>query len=145
MVIEIVSNREGGDDTDKLAVYAQLGIRYYAIYDPHQFLSGDSLRVFRLQVRSYERMSEPIWFPEIGLGLHLQDGWYEDMDGTWLRWVDGEGAAIPTGKERAEAEHGAADAERQRAEAERQRAEAERQRADRLAEQLRQLGVQPQS
>ncbi len=67
-------------------------------------------------------MEGPVWFPDIGLGLNLWQGRYDDCDSTWLRWVDAEGVPVPTGHERAEAE---------------------RQRADRLADQLRQLGVEP--
>jgi hypothetical protein len=54
---------------------------------------------------------------------NVGQGRYEDHENTWLRWVDAEGQLILTGSERAELE---------------------RQRADRLAEQLRQLGVDPQ-
>jgi hypothetical protein len=150
VVIEVVSNREGGEDTDKLAIYAQIGVRYYAILDPHRLLAGQVLRVFQLKGQSYELMREPIWFPEVGLGLRMQVGRYEDMDATWLRWVDADGVVIPSGKEGAEAERRRADTEQQRADTEQQRAdtewrraEAERQRAERLAEQLRRLGVDP--
>ena len=44
VVIEVVSNREGGEDTDKLATYAEIGIRYYVIYDPDQMLGPEELR-----------------------------------------------------------------------------------------------------
>ena len=137
VVVEVVSNREGGEDSTKLATYAQIGIRYYVIFDPERLLGHEVLQAYRLQVLSFQRMTEPIWFPEVGLGLRLWDGRYEDLDAAWLRWVDAQGVPVPTGKENTETE-------RQRAETERQRAETERQRADRLAEQLRQLGVEPQ-
>ncbi len=127
VVIEVVSNRKGGEDTAKLSLYSRIGIRYYVIFDPDGELSGEPLRAYSLKVLSFDRMMEPIWFPEVGLGLRLWDGRYEDMDATWLRWVSSDRALISTGKELAEAE--------------RQRADAERERADRLAEQLRQLGV----
>jgi Uma2 family endonuclease len=144
VVIEVVSNREGGEDGDKLGTYARIGVGYYAIYDPEQLLSEEMLRIFRLQGLTFQRMPEPVWFADVGLGLRLWNGRYEDLDATWLRWVDAQGVPVPNGRERTEAERQRAEAERQRAEAERQHAEAERQRADRLAEQLRQLGVEPQ-
>jgi hypothetical protein len=136
VVIEIVSNREGGEDTNKLTAYAEIGIRYYVIYDPDQMLGAEALRVYRLEGMSFHRLEEPIWFREAGLGLALWQGRYEDMDDTWLRWVDATGTPVPTGREGKQAE-------RQRAEAEHERAEAERQRAERLAEQLRELGIEP--
>lgn len=136
VVVEVVSNHEGGEDTTKLAAYARIPVGYYVIFDPKRLLGPDVLRVYGLEGLRYHEMQEPIWFPEVGLGLRLWQGWYEDLDSTWLRWVDAEGKPVPTGRERAESE-------RQRADAGWQRAEAERQRADRLAEQLRQLGIEP--
>ena len=156
VVIEVVSNREGGEDREKLAAYARMAVRYYVIYDPDQLLGPDVLRAFRLDTLGFRKMDEPISYPDVGLGLRTWHGRYEDLDAAWLRWVDAEGRLIPTGRERAESERQLAESERQRAESERQRAEsecqlakserlradAERQRADRLSEQLRQLGVE---
>ena len=34
VVIEVVSNREGGEDREKMEIYAEIGVRDYAIYDP---------------------------------------------------------------------------------------------------------------
>jgi hypothetical protein len=101
----------------------------------------------------------------IGLGLTLWEGRFEEeVTRLWLRWCDREGAVIPTGAERAEAESQGREVERlraeaesqgreverlraevesQRAEAESQAREIERQRADRLAERLRAMGINP--
>lgn len=137
VVIEVVSNLEGGEDTEKLAGYARVGARYYVIFDPDKLLGEEVLRAYRLEGPHFQRMDEPVWFPHVGLGLRLWKGRYEDLDAEWLRWVDAEGRWISTGSERA-------DAEQQRADVEQQRADVERQRAERLAEQLRRLGVEPQ-
>ena len=122
VVIEVVSNREGGEDSQKLAAYARLRIPYYAIFDPEQLLSAEVLRGYRLDGTEFHKMDEPLWFPGVGLGLRIWQGRYEEHDNTWLRWVDARGGPVPTGQERAEAE---------------------RQRGERLAAQLRQLGVEP--
>ncbi len=164
VVIEVVSNREGGEDSDKLRGYARVGVRYYAIYDNDRLLGEEVLRAYRLEGLKFQRLDEPVWFPDVGLGLRVWHGQYEDMEADWLRWVDAEGRLIPTGRELADAEKERADAEQERADAEKeradlekeradaeseraqlqtQRAEAERQRADRLAEQLRKLGIDP--
>ena len=66
IVIEIVSNREGGEDTKKLATYAEIGIRYYVIYDPDRMLGAEALRVYRLEGMSFHRLDDPIWFPRSG-------------------------------------------------------------------------------
>jgi len=115
VVIEVVSNREGGEDTEKLAAYARIGVRYYAIFDPAKLLADQELRVYRLEATEFHKMDEPIWFSGIGLGLAIWQGQFEDHDDTWLRWVDSSGNLVLTGHERSE----------------------------RLAEQLRQLGIEP--
>jgi Uma2 family endonuclease len=119
IVIEVVSNREGGEDTSKVAAYARGRVPYYVIYDPEMLLSADVLRSYRLDVSEYRKMAGPIDFPTIGLGLRIWHGRYEDLDAGWVRWVDESDAPIPTGFE-------------------------QRQRAERLAAQLRQLGVKPE-
>jgi Uma2 family endonuclease len=129
VVVEVVSNREGGEDSDKLATYARIPIRYYVIYDPDQLLSAETLRIWELGATGFRRLEGPAWFPDAGLGLSIWQGRYENMDATWLRWVDASDKLVPTGRELAEAE--------------RERADIERQRADSLAEQLRQHGIEP--
>jgi Uma2 family endonuclease len=134
-VVEIVSNTEGGETTDKMVKYAQIGILYYAIYDPAGEVQAEPLRVFVLRDKSYTPCSAE-WLPIVGLGLLLWRGPFENCDTTWLRRCDRQGRVIPTGAERA-------DQERERADQERERAEHESLRAEQLAAQLRELGVTP--
>jgi Uma2 family endonuclease len=141
-VVEIVSNTEGGETTDKMLKYAQIGILYYAIYDPAGAVQSKPLRVFVLRDKSYTPCSAE-WLPILGLGLTLWRGPFENCDTIWLRWCDRQGRVIPTGAERADQERQRADQERQRADQERQRAEQERLRAEQLAAQLRGLGATP--
>jgi Uma2 family endonuclease len=136
VVIEVVSNREAGEDRRKLATYARIGVRYYVIHDPETLLSIERLRVYRLVGLEYQRISEPFWFSDIGLGLRLWEGQYEDLDAQWLRWFDSTGALLPTGRE-------AKVSAEARAESAEARAETAEARAERLTEQLRQLGVEP--
>jgi Uma2 family endonuclease len=171
VVIEIVSNRRGNEllsreegKSPKKAAYARMGIPYYAVFDPLQQIqepeqmAGQLLKVFVLMGGRYVELQPPFWLESVGLGLTLWQGEFEGKTDLWLRWCNRDGTIIPTGAERAEAERQRAEAERQRAEAERQRAEAEsqraeaerqraeaeRQRADRLAERLRQMGINPE-
>lgn len=137
VVIEIVSNRTGGEDTEKLSGYAKIAIQYYVIFDPDRLLSDEVLRPYQLIGMSYVPLPAPIWLPGVELGLQLWRGAYEGMDESWLRWTDRAGQVIPTGLERAEEEH-------RRADVEKQRADEQQQRAERLADQLRRLGVDPQ-
>lgn len=135
VTLEIVSDRRGGEETTKMDDYARIGIPYYAIFDPRKILSRKVLRAFELQGRSY-RTVDPKWFAEVGLGLKLWQGKFEDWDKLWLRWCDQEGQVIATGRELAEQEQQAKKTERKA------RQEAQR-RAERLAAQLKALGVKP--
>ena len=157
LVVEIVSNNEGGEDTIKLKGYAKLGITYYIIYDLEEHLSSTPLRIYRLVSGRYELdTSELPVFESLGLGVQLWTGTYEDISQCWLRWTDADGELLPTGKERASSEEFRAEveknksiAEKQRADDEKQRAELEKRRADeaeKVADQLRaklkQLGIE---
>ncbi|WP_164928733.1 Uma2 family endonuclease [Gloeobacter violaceus] len=149
VVIEIVSNTVGNERGSKLAIYAQMRVPFYAIYDPLQQLGGSVLEVFELSGLHYQSR-QSAWFEEVGLGLTLWQGRFEGKEDTWLRWCDRDRQVIATGAERAEQERQRAEQERQRAEQERQRAERaeqevaqERRRTEALAERLRQLGIDP--
>lgn len=141
-VVEIVSNREGGETDRKQTRYAQLGIGYSIIFDPQRLLGEETLRCYELRGRTYAPCNDA-WLRDVGLGVRLWEGEYEGVQAVWLRWCDQEGNLIPTGAELAAQAHAQAEAERQRAEEEHARAEAERQRAERLAARLRALGIDP--
>ena len=128
LVVEIVSNRKGGEVARKRRRYAQMGVGYYVIYDPWHAVMGDDVRVYRLRGGRYERQAA-LRFPDLGLGLVQWEGEFEDERGPWLRWTDEHGVLIPTGKEKA----AKADA----------RAEQQRRRADRLDALLRRAGIDP--
>ncbi len=148
-VVEVVSNKKGGEDSTKLEIYAQVRVSYYAIYDPFRRLSKRALRLFRLEAGQYVEMANSSWMPEVGLGLTLWEGVYEDKPGTWLRFLDENGSLIPTGSElvdstRAEADEAQAKAEEAQAKAEAAQARADEAeaKAQRLAARLRELGLE---
>jgi hypothetical protein len=153
VVIEIVSNKIGEEDSTKQQRYASMGILYYVIFDPAYQLSDEILRVYQLdqQTRCY-RLMRRAWFPVIGLGLMVWEGEFEGKFEVWLRWCDKHRNVIPTGKE--EKEH----AQRQAKQAlrlaeeslhlveESQRlVEQERHEKERLVTKLRELGVDLES
>lgn len=148
--IEIVSNQEGdelalgqksrqkGKTIPKKDIYAQIGVRYYAVFDPLRQIQGATemdgalLRVWSISPDSYPELTPPeginqagesIWLNAVGLGLTLWQGQFEEeVTRLWLRWCDHQGQVIATGAEGREIE---------------------RQRAERLAERLRAMGVNP--
>jgi Uma2 family endonuclease len=101
VVIEIVSDKTGGEETLKKNLYARQRVAYYAVFDPEQILSDEVLRIWRLHGNQYEAI-EPGFWSDIGLGLTLWQGHFEGHTDTWLRWCDQKGEVIPTGEERAE-------------------------------------------
>ena len=129
-VVEVVSNREGGETTDKMLKYAQIGIPYYAIHDPELLVQREPLRVFVLRERTYQPC-DPDWLPIVGLGLTLWQGVFENCETTWLRWCNRERRVIATGAEQAQQE--------------RERADQAQLLADRLAARLRELGANPET
>jgi Uma2 family endonuclease len=139
VAVEIVSNREGGEDSLKLRTYARAGVPYYVIFDPDDLLRGGVLRAFELQGRRYRALAEPYFLDGAGLGVRLWDGVFEGINRTWLRWCDREGNMIPTGAERAEVERQRADDEKKRADDEKKRADDEKRRANRAEKELAQL------
>lgn len=151
IVIEIVSNKKGGENDTKLAEYARLGASFYAVFDPQQLIQSEQLVVYERRGEKFVR-KEDAQFGDTGLSLVIWEGIFEGSKGRWLRWCDATGAVIPTGDERAKQEQQLAEQERQRAEQERQLAEQERQlaeqaqaRAERLVAQLRALGIEPEA
>lgn len=129
-----------GPQPTKWQVYEQiLGIPYYIVYDRYT----NELRVHRLRDGRYEQQpltDSRCWLAELSLGIGLWQGAYRGLTRPWLRWYDAQGNWLPL---EAELEHQRAEQERSRAEQERLRAEQERSRAERLAERLRQAGIDP--
>ncbi len=132
VVIEIVSDRRGGEETDKMKAYSRLHIPYYVIYDPKGCLSRDELRAYALNGTRYKAI-DPGLYSDVGIGLKMWTGEFEGMETEWLRWCDPAGEVIPTGKERA-------DNAKQQAEELEKRANAAEARIRKMAERLRELG-----
>ena len=139
--IVIVSGTDGGELTTKLPIYEKIGIPYYVVWDPYLHLGNKALYCFVRQGRKFA--DNGTWFPQIGLGVTVWHGVYEECDQMWLRWCNEQGTVIPTGAEKILQETKRAEQEKQRAEQEKQRAEQEKQRAEKLAEKLRALGIDP--
>lgn len=112
LVVEIVSNKVGGELDRKLAVYERMGVAFYAVHDPEHHLGNRELRLFRLEGGRYVEAANPYALPELGLGFAIWEGAYLDLKERWLRFTDETGRLIPTGEEKAkEAEERVARAE----------------------------------
>jgi Uma2 family endonuclease len=138
VVLELVSDRKGGELDVKLRRYALIGIAYYVVFDPEHHLGEQTIHVFCRKGRTFTPLAQA-WFPEMGLGLKLWQGLFEGVEALWLRWHDGTGALLLTGEEQAQLARQAAEQARQAAE----QAEQERRQKERLLAQLRSLGITP--
>jgi Uma2 family endonuclease len=122
LVLEVVSTKPGGEYTTKLDEYARMGVLYYVIYNPKR-RRKPRLEIHKLINGKYElQAANPLWMPEIGLGIGCERANYDDLTREWLYWYDENNRRYPTPYERARSE---------------------RQRADRLAAKLRALGIDP--
>jgi hypothetical protein len=100
VVVEIVSNTKGGELDYKLRNYEHIGVSWYVVYDPLKYLKADVLSVFRLSKSG--KMKAGCDFAELGLGVTLWEGKFEDATDTWLRWTGAEGQLLLTSEEQAQ-------------------------------------------
>lgn len=101
IVIEIVSNQDGNEDTGKVITYSRaVGVSYYIIYDPQRLLSQEVIQMYERRSGGYGKRTEQ-WFASVGLGVMLWKGMYEGKENVWLRWCDEKGNMILTEAERA--------------------------------------------
>lgn len=142
IVLEYVSGdgseeRDRTPETGKFWVYER-GIRapYYGIYE----VVPGRVEVYGLEKGRYKLLSPnasgryPI--DPLGLELGIWPGLYGNLDLPWMRWWYLDGKLLPCREE-------AIEQERQRTQAAEQRTQAAEQRAARLAERLREMGIDP--
>lgn len=122
LVLEVVSQTYGGEYSRKKASYANLGILYYVVYNP-QRRRKPRLEVYKLVDGVYEFLpGEPVYMPEIGLGMGRDQGVYQGIEREWLYWYNEQGERYRTPEEQLQQAN---------------------QRISRLEEQLRSLGINP--
>jgi Uma2 family endonuclease len=140
-VLEVVSPTYRKEYSDKLADYESRGVLYYAIYSSRR-RRKPRLEVHKLVNGKYElQPGNPVWMPEIGLGIGCERGNYSGVPREWLYWYDEEGNRYLTPEEKVKQEAQQAKIAQQQAQMATQRAEQEAQRAERLAKKLRELGI----
>ena len=122
VAIEIVSNQVGNELGSKLNNYLDAGVGYYVVFDPLKCLGDNILQVYQRKIISYQ-LQDNYWLEEVNLGLTLWSGEFEgQFYDQWLRWCDQSGNILLTGDEKFKLE---------------------KQRADRLAQLLREQGIDP--
>lgn len=98
MALEMVSKTYGSKYEKKLTKYAQLGVKYYVIYN-REYADRDEhqpFEVYRLEGNQYKLQSaEPYWMPEISLGVGRERGKLGTINREWLAWYDASGRPYP--------------------------------------------------
>lgn len=128
-VLEVVSPRYREEYTTKLKLYEQMGVLYYAIYSSKR-KRKPRFEVHKLVDGVYQLVDEsPVWMPEIGLGIGYERGNYGGVTREWLYWYDEDGKRYLTPNERIQQEV--------------DRSNSLLDRSTKLADKLRQLGIDP--
>ncbi|MBW4606938.1 MAG: Uma2 family endonuclease [Hassallia sp. WJT32-NPBG1] len=100
MVLEVVSHKRRGEYSTKKEFYAQLEVLYYVVYNPQRRRKA-SLEVYRLVNGKYQlQPGNPVWLPEIGLGIGSARGTYQGITREWLYWYNEQGKRLLTPEER---------------------------------------------
>ena len=137
LTLEVVSHTYGDEYGKKLEIYRKLGIKYYVIYNP-QFWRRDGhlpFEVYKLVDDDYQlQIGEPLWMPEISLGIGRCVLPSDRFGREVLSWFDQKGDRYVTPEEQAEIE-------RQMANIERQRADEAQKQVEFLLAKLRSLGI----
>jgi Uma2 family endonuclease len=162
LALEFVSKTYGQEYDKKMEDYAQLGVKYYVIYNPEYSRRDkhEPFEVYKLVEGQYQlQRGEPFWIGEIELGIGRVEGELGGVRREWLAWHDAAGVPYPLPQElirrleeqlmhkdrqltqerqRAAGMEQLLEQERQRAEQERQRAEQESQRSAQMEQALEQ-------
>lgn len=101
IVIEIVFGKGAELVRHNLKQYERMRIAYVAIFDPQQEMQDVPLVVYCLQGITYQ-VCEPALLSQGNLGLTQWSGKFEGLTANWLRWMDGSGKLLLTGKEMAD-------------------------------------------
>jgi Uma2 family endonuclease len=144
MVVEVVSNKVGGEDEGKMEIYAKMGVLYYILIDPYHYLFDKSLNIFRLEGKTYQPFdAENLYMPEINLGIKIWQGLFEKHEAPWARWCSKEGDILKTGAERTFELSAENSKLAEQLAKERLEKEQEQQKIEKLKAQLEALGLKP--
>ncbi|WP_353933115.1 Uma2 family endonuclease [Okeanomitos corallinicola TIOX110] len=126
-ILEVVSPNYRKEYSVKLDEYAALGVLYYVIYSSRR-RRKPRLEVYKLVNGRYElQPTNPVWLPEIGLGIGCERGNYGGVVREWLYWYNQAGERYPTPEEQIQTAQ--------------QRAQLAEARSQQLAEKLQSLGI----
>ncbi|MEA5554291.1 Uma2 family endonuclease [Anabaena cylindrica UHCC 0172] len=101
LVLEVVSQTYRGEYSTKKDAYANLGVLYYVVYNPTR-RRKPRLEVHKLINGIYQLQDgNPVWLPEIDLGIGIERGTYQGITREWMYWYTQQGKRFLTPEERA--------------------------------------------
>jgi hypothetical protein len=99
-VLEVVSKTYRGEYNVKKDFYEELGILYYVVYNPLR-KRKPSLEIYKLIQGKYVQMvGNPVWMPELGIGIGKARLDHQGYDREWVFWFDENNQRYPTPQER---------------------------------------------
>ncbi len=90
-VLEMVSQKYGGEYEEKAATYAAIGVLYYLVYNPNHWNrhNREPFEIYKLINGSYEKqLGEPYFMPEIDLGVGRASKIVRGIEREVLCWYD---------------------------------------------------------
>jgi Uma2 family endonuclease len=144
LALEIVSHTPGGEYSTKEAIYAKLGVLYYVVYNPEYWRRDkhQPFEVYKLVNGTYRwQIGEPVWLPEIGLGIGRGIRNYGGVEREVLYWFDASGNRYLASEEAEQEAREQLEQIREQLEIERQQLEIERQQRE-LAQQQAEIAQQ---
>ncbi|RZM81889.1 Uma2 family endonuclease [Leptolyngbya iicbica] len=144
LLLEVVSQTPGGEYDNKRAIYQNLGVLYYVIYNPEYWQRDrhQPFEVYKLIEGEYRlQLGEPYWMPEVGLGLGRFQGELAGIEQELLSWFDQQGQRYLSATEQAsQAQQQALQAQQQALQAE-AAVQTERQARLSAVQRLQQMGL----
>jgi Uma2 family endonuclease len=136
--LEVISDKYNGEYEKKWKIYQDIGILYYAVYNPltkskKKYKDRLSLEIYKLVDGNYQLIPANdqgiVWLPEISLGMGCEVRSFATWNREWVYLYDEAGNRYLTANEIALQE--------------RQEKLQERQQKEKLAAYLRSLGINP--
>jgi hypothetical protein len=76
--------------------YAEFGIKYYIVFNPQRRRKHQPLEVYKLEGEQYRLLQgDPVWLPEIELGIGIERGTISNVPMQWLAWYNEVGQPYP--------------------------------------------------
>jgi Uma2 family endonuclease len=96
LALECLSKTYNGEYGSKMQNYAEFGIKYYIVFNPQRRRKHQPLEVYKLEGGQYRLLQgDPVWLPEIELGIGIERGTISNVPMQWLAWYNKAGQPYP--------------------------------------------------